>query len=154
MIRLLTGNASVCFTLGCLMLVGCGGTYDASVSGVATLDGSPLPSGSVAFIPNQHGPSSYAAVMSDGTFTVNTGREVGLPSGSYTVTVVAREKSIEDKSGRGLPPTPGKQITPPWYSSKNSSPLKFDVASGSNEINLELTSEAPPGWKPQPRGRR
>lgn len=141
-------------TVGCLVLAGCGGTYNASVSGLATLDGSPLPSGSVAFIPSQAGPSSYAAIMNDGTYVVNTGREEGLPAGEYTVTVVAREDSIEDKSGRGLPPTPGKQITPDWYTSKGSSPLKFTVGSGSNEINLELTSEPPAGWKPKKPRRR
>ena len=154
MIKVQTENKFAWLALSCLMFVGCGGAYDATVSGVATLDGSPLPSGSIAFIPNQPGPSSYAAVMHDGTYTVNTGREVGLPAGSYTVTLMAREKSIEDQSGRGLPPTPGKQISPPWYASKNSSPLKFDVAVGSNEINLELTSEPPANWKPQTRGRR
>ncbi len=138
---------------GCTLLVGCGGTYDASVSGVASLDGAPLPSGSVAFIPNQAGPASYAAILNDGSYVVNTGREEGLPSGSYVVTVVAREKAIEDKSGRGLPPMPGKQITPPWYAAKKSTPLKFDVTSGSNEINLELTSEPPPDWQP-PKTRR
>lgn len=141
--------------VSCLALTGCGGAYDAYVAGLATLDGSPLPSGSIAFIPDQPGPSSYAAILNDGTYVVNTGREEGLPPGSYTVTVVAREASIEDTSGRGLPPTPGKQITPPWYSAKQSTPLKFTVASGSNEINLELKSEPPPGWEPPARrGRR
>ena len=137
-----------------LTLVGCGGTYNASVSGLATLDGSPLPSGSIAFIPDQPGPTSYAAILNDGTYVVNTGREEGLPSGSYTVTVVSRERAIEDTSGRGLPPKPGKQITPGWYTAKQSTPLKFTIESGSNEINLELTSEPPPGWKPSKKRRR
>ena len=144
----------VLLAVSCLPLVGCGGTYNASVAGLATMDGAPLPSGSIAFIPDQPGPSSYAAILNDGSYVVNTGREEGLPAGSYTVTVVSRERAIEDTSGRGLPPRPGKQITHAWYATKNSPPLKFNVESGSNEINLELTSEPPPGWQPKKRRRR
>lgn len=133
---------------------GCSGTYDSTVSGVVTLDSTPLTGGSVSYIPNSPGPASYAVVLGDGSYTVNTGREVGLPAGEYTVTVMAREKSIEDTSGRGLPPLPGKQITPPWYSQKKSSPLKFSITSGSNDINLELSSDPPPDWNPPRRTRR
>ncbi|MEM8945222.1 MAG: carboxypeptidase-like regulatory domain-containing protein [Planctomycetota bacterium] len=137
-----------------VVATGCSGTYDASVSGTVTFDGSPLKSGSISFIPGQPGPASYAAVLGDGSYTVNTGREEGLPPGSYTITVMAREKSIEDTSGRGLPPMPGKQITPTWYAQKKSSPLKFTVEAGSNEINLELTSDPPPDWNPPKRRKR
>jgi hypothetical protein len=131
-----------------LALVGCGGPYDSYVSGLATLDGSALPRGTVSFNPNQPGPASYGVITSDGSYLIKTGREEGLPSGEYTATVVAREESIPDDSNRGLPPKAGKRITPPWYLSKSTSNLKFTVEPGSNEINLELTSEPPPDWKP------
>ena len=144
----------VCVVASSFVWCGCGGTYDAYVSGTVTLDGSPLPSGSVSYIPDQAGPASYGVILNDGTYVVNTGREEGLPSGAYTVTVVARERSIEDTSGRGLPPKAGERITPIWYGKKKSSPLKFTVDSGSNEINLELTNEPPPDWKPPKRRRR
>jgi hypothetical protein len=128
--------------------IGCGGPYDSYVSGTATLDGSPLPRGTVSFNPSQPGPASYGVILSDGKYLIKTGREEGLPSGEYTVTVVAREESIPDDSGKGLPPKAGKTITPPWYLSKATSTLKFTVEPGSSEINLELTSEPPPNWKP------
>ena len=132
----------------CLAWVGCGGPYDAYVSGVATLDGSPLPRGTVSYNPTQPGPASYGGILSDGNYLIKTGREEGLPSGEYIVTVVAKEESIPDDTNRGLPPKPGKTITPLWYLSKQTSNLKFTVEPGSNEINLELTSEPPPDWKP------
>jgi len=130
-----------------LFITGCGGPYDASVSGVATLDGSPLQRGTVKFDPDQAGPSGYGLIESDGSYSIMVGREYGLPSGSYTVTVVANEPSVPNKSP-SLPPTPGKPITPAWYREPAQSPLKKTVESGSNEINLELTSTPPAGWKP------
>ena len=144
----------VCVAASSLAWVGCGGPYDSYVSGVATLDGSPLPRGTVSYSPDQPGPASYGVIRSDGGYVIKTGREEGLPSGDYTVTVVAKEESIPDDSNRGLPPKAGKTFTPPWYRSKQHSTLKFTVESGSNEIDLELTSEAPPDWKPPRRRRR
>ena len=138
---------------GSWVWTGCGGTYDSYVSGVATLDGSPLPRGTVSYNPARPGPASYGVIRSDGSYLIKTGREEGLPSGEYTVTVVAKEESIPDDSNRGLSPKAGKTITPPWYRSKQHSTLKFTVEFGSNDIDLELTSEPPPDWNP-PRKRR
>lgn len=137
-----------------LAWVGCGGPYDSYVSGVATLDGSPLPRGTVSYNPVRPGPASYGVIRSDGSYLIKTGREEGLPSGDYTVTVVAKEESIADDSNKGLPPKAGKTITPPWYRSKKTSSLKFAVEPGSNDIDIELISEAPPDWNPPGRRRR
>jgi hypothetical protein len=128
-----------------LIVTGCGGPYDASVTGVATLDGSPIPRGTVKYIPNGAGPSAYGLIEEDGSYTLMTGREDGLPSGSYTVTVVANEKSIPS-ANPSAPPTPGKPITPPWYRTESTSGLNVTVQPGSNEINLELSWQPPAGW--------
>ena len=126
------------------IMSGCGGPYDSSVSGVITLDGSPLPRGTVKFIPEQPGPSGYGLIGSDGSYEVMTGREEGLKSGSYVVTVVVNEESTPNKEP-SLPPRPGKPITPPWYRNQAQSPLKHTVEPGSNEINLELSTKRPAG---------
>lgn len=151
-----TGNFSKLF-LSVLLgaaCIGCGGPYDSYVSGVASLDGTPLTRGTVTFNPSTPGPVAYGSIDDKGNYTIQTGREEGLASGQYVVTVVAKEDAIPDTSGRGLPPTPGKDITPQWYASKQSSGLNFTVESGSNDINLELSSEPPPDWKPAGRRRR
>jgi hypothetical protein len=132
-------------------VVGCGGAYDATVSGVVTLDGQPVPRGTVAYSPTQSGPSAYARIEDDGSYTLRTGREVGLPPGDYQVTVISNETSAESQTKLGGPPPPGKQITPLWYRTRATSGLKFTVEPGDNEFNLELTSQPPPGWNP---GRR
>jgi hypothetical protein len=127
-------------------LVGCGSKYDASVTGAITFDGKPLPRGTVKFAPEGSGPAAYGLIGSDGTYTIMTGRERGLPVGPYIVTVVANEPSVPGPNP-SLPPAPGKPITPPWLRDQTKSPLKYTVNSGKNQINLDLTSTPPPGYK-------
>lgn len=134
-------------------MIGCGGPYDSSVEGVVTLNGDPVASGAVAFIPAGGGPPAYALTDAAGKYEVYTGSEAGLSSGAYGVTVVAREPPKEKQSKLGGPPKPGKQLTPPWYGSSKATPLNFDVKPGSNDIDLELNSDPPPDWNP-PRRRR
>jgi hypothetical protein len=144
----------VAFALVCLAMVGCGGVYDASVHGVVMLDSSPISRGTVSYSPTNGGPSAYGRIDSDGTYFLRTGREEGIPSGQYEVTVVANEPPMEKRSKSGGPPQAGKLITPAWYRSAKTSGLSYTVESGSNEINIDLSSEPPPDWKPQKRRRR
>jgi hypothetical protein len=132
-----------------LTVVGCGGTFDSSVSGTVTLDGNVVPRGTVSFQPKAGGPAAYAQISEDGSYSVRTGREVGLPSGDYYVTVSANEPPTVAQMADGGPPPPGKPITPQWYRTKSTSGLSFMVEPGSNEINLELTSQPPAGWNPR-----
>jgi hypothetical protein len=132
-------------------LVGCGGPFDSKVSGKVTLNGASLARGVVTYVPVSGGPAAYAPIDDDGTYVIHTGREAGLPSGDYQVTVAANEPSAERQTSKGGPPPPGKLITPTWYRAKETSGLKFTVQPGKNEINLELTTEPPAGWKPSGR---
>jgi hypothetical protein len=141
-------RGSYCVALGgILVLSGCGGSYDSSVEGVVTLDGKAVPRGLVAFHPMSAGPAAYAMIDDHGGYTVRTGRETGLPSGDYQVSVTANEPPAVARTEQGFPPPAGKSITPAWYSSKETSGLQFNIAPGSNQINLELTSKPPAGWK-------
>jgi hypothetical protein len=132
-----------------LVMIGCGGTYDSSVSGTVTLDGAAVPRGTVAYYPKSAGPIAYSPIESDGSYRIRTGREEGLKAGEYQVTVTANEASAQLESKTGGPMPPGKSLTPLWYRSKDSSGLTFTVERGSNEINLELTSQPPAGGTPR-----
>ena len=135
-----------------LMLAGCNGVYDASVEGIVTLDGNPVPAGVISFVPAGGGPPGYARSDESGRYEVYTGSEIGIPSGEYSVTVVAREKPEQTHTELGSP-NPGKQVTPQWYKSSKSSPLSFAVEPGSNDIDLQLSSEPPEGWEPKKKRR-
>ena len=126
---------------------GCGGVYDSTAEGVVTLDGKVVPRGMVSFSPTAGGPAVYGMIGDDGRYELRVGRERGLPPGEYEVSVTANEASTQAQSDKGGPPPPGKSITPAWYRMKETSGLKKTVAPGSNEINLELTSTPPAGWK-------
>jgi hypothetical protein len=138
---------ALCATLA-VVGSGCGGAYDASVSGEVTLDGNPVPRGTVTFSPTQGGPTAYGQIEEDGDYYVQTGTESGLPVGEYQVTVVAEEPPAVTRTAAGGPPPSGKSITPEWYRLKDSSGLKYTVESGSNRIDLKLSSTPPAGWKP------
>jgi hypothetical protein len=135
-----------CFAV---LIAGCGGPYDAAASGVVTLDGNIVPRGTVSFTPTKRGPAAYAVIEENGGYRVRTGREFGLPSGEYQVTIIASEPPATEKSATGGPPPSGKPITPAWYRMSETSGLKFTVSPGRNDINLELTTKPPAGWKPR-----
>jgi hypothetical protein len=133
---------------GCLIFfAGCGGTYDASVSGKVTMNGQVVPNGTVAFSPVSGGPAAYGRIEESGEYVIRTGREAGLPAGDYQVTVTANEPAKTLQTAGGGPPPPGKAITPAWYRTKDTSGLKFTVEPGSNTIDLPLNSTPPAGWK-------
>jgi hypothetical protein len=113
-----------------------------------TLDGKSVPRGMVVFHPSAGGPAVYGTIDGSGNYSLQTGREDGLPSGIYEVSVAANEGSKVAQNERGGPPSPGKAITPAWYRAKETSGLKFTVAPGNNEINIELKSTPPAGWNP------
>jgi hypothetical protein len=133
----------------CLLVstAGCGGAYDSTAHGVVALDGKAVPRGTVSFHPVAGGPAAYAMIGEDGSYSIRTGREEGLPAGEYEVSVTSNEPSAVGQTSKGGPPPPGKSITPAWYRMKETSGLKFTVKPGKNKINLELTSQPPAGLK-------
>jgi hypothetical protein len=137
----------------CLTITGCGGVYDASVRGKVTLDDTPVPRGTVSFSPVGAGPAAYGQIQNDGSYTLRTGREEGIPPGLYQVTVVANEPASQERTESGGPPPPGAPITPPWYKSSQTSGLEFTVEPGKNTIDIPLSSTPPADWQP-PRARR
>jgi hypothetical protein len=132
---------------GLIFLTGCGGAYDASVSGKVTMNGRVVPNGTVAFSPVAGGPAAYGRIEESGDYQIRTGREAGLPAGDYQVTVMATEPSKTLQNEKGGPPPAGKAITPAWYRTKDTSGLKFTVKAGSNTIDLPLNGTPPAGWK-------
>jgi hypothetical protein len=135
-----------------ISISGCGGAYDATVTGTVKLDGVTVPRGTVTFNPVQGGPAAYAQIEENGRYIIRTGREVGLPPGEYQVTVAANEPPTAEQAAGSAPPPLGKPITPIWYRSKETSNQRFTVKGGNNQIDLELSSTPPSGWNSR-RGR-
>jgi hypothetical protein len=122
-----------------LLIGGCA-KYDASVSGTVSVDGQPLPCGTVMFSGVSQGAPAYGTILADGKYALRTGSEDGLPSGTYAVAVVAHEppKSMFGPNGEPMPP--GKRLTPVKYQRVETSGLQFEVKRGSNQINIDLST--------------
>jgi hypothetical protein len=121
--------------------VGCSGSQ-ASVSGRVTLAGKPLDRGTVAFQPTVGGPVGYGTIGSGGSYAVQTGQQRGLAPGEYRVTVQSVSEVTEaqrqaEVSGTMTEAT-GQLLTPARYASRETTPFRFQVKSGSNTIHLEL----------------
>jgi len=134
---------SICFRAvamsALIFLGGCSG--ESSVTGKATLDGTPLTTGTVTFHPTGSGPLGIGSIGADGRFMIAVGTSKTLPPGEYIVTVVSTEiidSEPKDAKGMPLPPKAPKRLTPDRYANKDTSDLKKTVVSGSNVIDLEL----------------
>ncbi len=127
-----------------VLLVGCGKTLPATVTGIVTLDGQSLPegprvTGSVIFYPVSSGAASYGTVTSDGKYSMKTGGTQGLKPGEYRVTV--RVVDIDPPPTGGYNNAPAsKMLTPSRYQDRELTDLKVTVIQEKNEIDLKLSS--------------
>ncbi len=130
--------------LPCLLLmlavVGCGNSHEATVSGVADLDGMPLETGMVTFHPAAGGASAYGMLTEGGRYEIKTGDKRGLVPGKYHITVKATEPYEEGPPG-ATPRIP-KTLSPPRYGNVRTTDLIETIEPGANEINLTLKAKA------------
>jgi hypothetical protein len=116
-----------------VVTAGCGG-LPASVEGIVTLDGRPVPAARISFHPDAPGPVAYGMTLDDGVYSLKTGAKTsGLEAGSYRVTVFAME-AVD------TPDEAGKRLTPEVYGNPVKTPLRVQVAKGANRIPLALES--------------
>ena len=120
-------------------LGGCGassGPDIAPVHGKVTLDGAPLTTGMVYFMP-ESGRGAKGKVQEDGSFTLSTfGNGDGAIVGRHKVFIVATEGEVAFESDE-----PMKSLVPERYTSPETSGFEIEVKVGEmNEVFLELTN--------------
>jgi hypothetical protein len=130
-----------------LLATGCSGRGD--VAGKVSLDGKPLPAGTIIF---QSGKRAVSADIKDGEYTAT-----GVPAGDVKVAVETGSiKAKAEMLGAGVKMT-GKEAgpqaqkakellakylhIPERYADPNKSGLTAKVNSGSNQKNFDLTSK-------------
>lgn len=112
---------------------------ESDVSGTVTLDGTKVGPGIIVFAPAERGGKpATGSIEGDGSYNLKTSRATGLSAGTYRVAVSILEMPQNVK--RGDRPPPGKSLIPEKYGDENTSGLQYDVAPGSNMINIELVS--------------
>ena len=133
----MSNYCTVCGALLLTIAVGCGGK-PAYVSGVVSIDGKPLDQGTISFSPTTGGMRAAGKILEDGSYEIRTNRSSGLEVGDYQVAVVSREAIITSPDA---PPTPGKFFVPNRYGRAKTSGLQYTVTKGSNQIDIDLSSE-------------
>ena len=98
------------------------------VSGKVTVDGTPLNTGTVRFVPDKARGNTATAepvgtIGPDGTYTLSTNGKTGAPPGWYQVTVNATEVPESSK------PFSGKALVARKYNAPESSGLSVEVVS-------------------------
>lgn len=127
-----------CLCVFALMIAGCDSSSQLSrVSGYVTLDGAPIGVGTIVYAPVAGGKPATGSIESDGSYYVNTSREVGLAPGTYQVAVSIRE--MPENVKRSDQPPPGKLLIPQKYEQPSTSGLQFEIVPGANVIPIELT---------------
>ena len=125
-------------------VAGCGSDAElGSVHGVVRLDGKPVATGTVRFLPTA-GRAASGKIESDGSFVLGTyGKSDGALIGMHQVAIIAYETPA---STGGRPDTtkasPGttKPLVPMRYMAPGTSGLTFEVKPGQNYAEFDLTS--------------
>ncbi len=134
----------------CLLLAGCGGGLPmGQVTGKVTLDGNPVTSGVVHFVPKK-GPAATGPLDENGQYRLTTpGKGLGAVMGTHTIylTPTSDEAHMEGfsqadyESGKLAPEEPPQPFLPNRYLNLSSSGLQREVAAGSQEHDFQLTSQ-------------
>lgn len=112
-----------------------------TASGTVTLDGQPLPDGTVTFF-DGNGGSAGVGIISNGQFTVSeASSSEGIQPGSYTVAVQSWEQEPGAVTEAGEIVVEGKSRIPEKYNSSETSGLTAEVGAGENSFTFELKSE-------------
>lgn len=151
----------LCFvvcSLTCLAIVGCGdsGPELGRVTGTVTMDGQPLANALVTFVPEAGGRSSTGTTDSSGNYTLIYADKKGALIGRHKVSVTTIQTVDDEVDMSEIPSDDPRyaelmakgedayneaQVTEPIPAKYNTnSELAEEVSSGSNTINLDLTS--------------
>ena len=111
------------------------------MTGIVTLDGNLLESGSVRFLAgsNNNSKAAEGSIQSDGTYAVQIGQSGKLYVGEYKVEVASRGPIVPHPEGG--PPMPGELITPEHYRDLATSGLCYNIRTGENTIDIALISD-------------
>lgn len=141
----------------CILLfltAGCGGRGLGKVNGRVTVDGKPVPNGTIMFYP-EGAQGAVGSIAADGSYTLTTRKPGdGATIGKHKVAIHATNvgpgsmqepKSLDDEL-KGSPANTGKilvagkvtWVVPEKYSTAEQSPLTAEVKAGANTINFDI----------------
>jgi hypothetical protein len=123
------------------VLTGC--TRDdslARVEGIVRLNGQPLTTGTVRFMPTA-GRAATGQIQPDGSYRLGTyGDSDGALVGTHTVAIIAYQDGGNQRPAYEAPTKSNKPLIPERYLAPGTSGLSFEVKPGSNQADFDLES--------------
>ena len=144
-----------CLAIFCTLVVvglGCGKDQNllplVPVTGTITLDGKPLDSASVMFIPvgTTKGNGATGYTNEQGKYELSTPKgDRGAPVGEYRVVIskmlMPDGTPYSGQSGLAPMDSPAREVLPPRFSDDTQTKVKATVPEGGGEVNLSLASK-------------
>ena len=128
--------------MGLLFFVGCSQNEKlGSVHGTVRLDGQPLTTGTIQFVPTA-GRVANGKINADGTYTLGTfGSSDGALIGTHKVAVIAYEAGGDGRPAYEVRNQTSKPLVPQKYMAVGTPGLTFDVKPGDNQADFDLKSK-------------
>ena len=132
--RFLIGAAAL------LLLAGCSDRPDlVAVSGSVLIDGQPLTTGNIKFVPDR-ARASWGTIDQSGRFTLSCyEKDDGAVPGKHRVQISALEILKGNKA---------KWLAPPKYADFRTSQLEFEITEPTEDLKVNLTWKGSPPGKP------
>jgi hypothetical protein len=112
----------------------------ATVEGIVRLEGQPLRTGTVRFVPTA-GRAATGQIQSDGTFKLGTfGESDGAVTGIHKVAIIAYETAGDGRPAYEAGAQANKPLVPQRYMAVGTSGLTFEVKPGENRAEFDLES--------------
>jgi hypothetical protein len=112
----------------------------ASVEGIVRLDGQPLTTGTVRFIPTA-GRAATGKIQPDGTYRLGTyGDSDGALVGTHSVAIIAYAAGGDERPAYEKPAQASKPLVPERYLAPGTSGLRFEVKPAKNQADFNLES--------------
>jgi hypothetical protein len=113
----------------------------AAVEGIVRLDGQPLTTGTVRFVPAA-GRAATGQIQFDGTFKLGTIEDSdGAVIGMHKVAIIAYETSGNDRPAYEAAAQSNKPLVPQRYMAAGTSGITFEVKPGENRVEFDLESK-------------
>jgi hypothetical protein len=110
------------------------------VHGTVRLDGKPLATGIVRFIPDA-GRAANGKIQSDGTYSLGTFSQAdGAILGPHKVAIIANEAGGDDRPAYEHVNQKTRALVPERYMAIGTSGLTFEVKPGDNQADFDLKS--------------
>ena len=110
---------------------------EVTVSGKVTIDGEPIPTGTVTFVAAEGDTPTGGGVIKDGAYTAR------VPPGEKIVLVLGNRLVGQEPEYKDMPDSPMRDkyemITPEAYNAKHLTPLKASITGPQEGLDFELT---------------